>query len=128
MSRTMDEAASRRIDDELAAADAMIEEELEAAARRDPDNPPMDEAEYRAAMALAAERDIHGVARLRRKLGMAQVQFADRYKIPLQTLRLWEQGAREPDAAARSLLAVIEADPAFAAEAIRRYGRYARAA
>jgi putative transcriptional regulator len=124
----MDEVASRRIDDDLAAADAMTEEELEAAARGDPDNPPMDEAEYRAAMALAAERDIHGVARLRRKLGLAQVQFADRYKIPLQTLRQWEQGVREPDAAARSLLAVIEADPAFAAEAIRRYGRYARAA
>jgi putative transcriptional regulator len=124
----MDEAASRRIDDELAAADAMTEEELETAARRDRDNPPLDETEYRAAMALAAERDIHGVARLRRKLGMAQVQFADRYKIPLQTLRQWEQGAREPDAAARSLLAVIEADPAFAAEAIRRYGRYASTA
>lgn len=116
------------IEEQMAQADTMTEEELEAAARRDPDNPPMDEAEYRAAMALAAERDIHGVARLRRKLGMAQVQFADRYKIPLQTLRQWEQGVREPDAAARSLLAVIEADPAFAAEAIRRYGRYASTA
>jgi putative transcriptional regulator len=123
----MDEVASRRIDDDLAAADAMTEEELEAAARRDPDNPPLDEAKYRAAMALAAERDIHGVARLRRKLGMAQVQFADRYKIPLQTLRQWEQGVREPDAAARSLLAVIEADPASTVESFRRYGRDARA-
>jgi putative transcriptional regulator len=116
------------IEEQMAQADTMTEEELEAAARRDPDNPPMDEAEYRAAMALAAERDIHGVARLRRKLGMVQVQFADCYKIPLQTFRQWEQGVREPDAAARSLLAVIKADPAFAAEAIRRYGRYASTA
>ena len=43
--------------------------------------------------------------------GLAQVQFVNRYKIPLSTLRNWEQGACEPDRAAKVLLAAIATDP-----------------
>ena len=56
-------------------------------------------------------RDRYGVARLRRRLGLGQVQFASRYRIPLSTLRQWEQGVEEPDAASKLLLAVIAAEP-----------------
>jgi putative transcriptional regulator len=58
-------------------------------------------------------RDRYRVARLRRRLGLGlgQVQFASRYRIPLSTLRQWEQGVVEPDAASKLLLAVIAAEP-----------------
>ena len=108
------------VDEELAALDAITDEEAEKAARNDPDNPPITEEEWAAALAREAERDIYGVARLRRRLRISQFAFAERYGLPVGTLRQWEQGLREPDAAAKSLLAVIEADPEFAAEAIRR--------
>jgi putative transcriptional regulator len=39
-----------------------------------------------------------------------------RFQIPLGTLRDWEQGAAEPDQAARTYLRVIARDP----EAVRR--------
>jgi putative transcriptional regulator len=124
----MDDPASRRIDEERAAVDARTEEELEAAARKDPDNPPIDPAEFYAALAREDARDVYGVARLRRKLGMAQIVFSARYGIPLQTLRQWERGLREPDTAAKSLLAVIEAFPEQAAVAIERARTPAKAA
>lgn len=90
--------------------------EIAAAVAADPDAAPIrSEAELEALLAREDARDIHGVARLRRRLKITQVQFADCYKIPLSTVRQWEQGLREPDAATRLLLAVIAEDPAFVA-------------
>ena len=48
---------------------------------------------------------------LRRILGLTQEQFAERYGIPLGTLRDWEQGRSEPDAATRTFLKVIAKHP-----------------
>jgi putative transcriptional regulator len=56
-------------------------------------------------------RDVHGVLRLRRRLRIGQIEFASRYKIPLGTLRNWEQGRSEPERSAKVLLAAIAADP-----------------
>ena len=53
---------------------------------------------------------------IRRALGLTQEEFAARFQIPLGTLRDWEQGAAEPDQAARAYLQVIAVDP----EAVRR--------
>ena len=107
------------LSDEAAALDAITDEE--AAARRDPDNPELTDEEWAAGLRREAERDRHGVARLRRRLRVSQVAFAERYRIPLSTLRQWEQGAREPDGAASLLLQVIEAHPELvAAVAARR--------
>lgn len=97
--------------DEARALDALTDEAVEAAARRDPDNPPITDEAWDAALRLEAERDRYGVARLRRRLRVSQVAFAERYHIPLSTLRQWEQGVREPDGSARLLLQVIEAHP-----------------
>ena len=55
-----------------------------------------------------------------RRLRISQVAFADRYHIPLSTLRQWEQGLREPDGAARLLLRVIEAHPDLVAAVAAR--------
>ena len=54
---------------------------------------------------------------LRKRLGMTQEQFARALRIPVATLRNWEQGRNAIDPAARSLLTVVARDPraAFAA-------------
>jgi putative transcriptional regulator len=48
---------------------------------------------------------------IRRALGMTQEEFAARYRIPLGTLRDWEQGRAVPDQPARAYLTVIARSP-----------------
>jgi putative transcriptional regulator len=48
---------------------------------------------------------------MRRALGLTQEEFSARFRIPLGTLRDWEQGKSEPDQAARAYLTVIARDP-----------------
>ena len=48
---------------------------------------------------------------IRRALGLSQDEFARHYRIPIGTLRDWEQGRAEPDAAARAYLLVIAREP-----------------
>lgn len=85
--------------------DAMTEEEIEANALSDPDNPPMTEEE------LSRMRRVPNAKAIRSNLGMTQEQFADRFRLPLGTLRDWERGARTPNGPARTLLRVIEREP-----------------
>ena len=83
----------------------MTDEEVEAAASTDPDNPPRTADELRAAARTPRAKII------RRALGLTQEEFAARYQIPLGTLRDWEQGRSEPDQPARAYLKVIARDP-----------------
>jgi putative transcriptional regulator len=53
------------------------------------------------------------VKRLRIELGLSQTEFAERFKIPVGTIRDWEQRRYEPDAAAQAYLKLIAADAAF---------------
>jgi putative transcriptional regulator len=83
----------------------MTDEEINAAALTDPDNPP-----------LTPERQeklkrVPQVKVIRRVLRLTQEEFAARFRIPLGTLRDWEQGKSEPDQAARAYLTVIASDP-----------------
>ena len=48
---------------------------------------------------------------LRRRLGMTQAQFARALRVPLSTLRNWEQGRREPTGPAKALLRAIKNNP-----------------
>jgi transcriptional regulator with XRE-family HTH domain len=48
---------------------------------------------------------------IRRAFGLTQEQFAACFRIPIGTIRDWEQGISEPDAAARAYLIVIATDP-----------------
>lgn len=48
---------------------------------------------------------------LRLKHGMTQEQFAEALRIPVATLRNWEQGRVEPDPAAKSLMRVFAKNP-----------------
>lgn len=48
---------------------------------------------------------------IREKLGMSQTEFAQAYRIPVGTLKGWEQGRRNVDAPAAALLRAIEKFP-----------------
>src|SRR5262249_15532991 len=76
----------------------MPEEEIEAAAMSDPDNPPLTEKQLR------RMKRVPRVRTLRRALGLSQEEFAARFQIPLGTLCDWEQGRTEPDQPARAYL------------------------
>ncbi len=68
---------------------------------------------------------------LRAHLGMTQVAFARLLRIPVATLRNWEQGRNAIDPAARSLLMLIARDPRgmlAALRALRQPSRRATAA
>ncbi len=81
--------------------DAMTEEEVHAAALRDPDAQPLTEER------LAGMKRVPRAKTLRRLLGLTQEEFAARFHIPIGTLRDWEQGRAEPDQTARAYLKVI---------------------
>lgn len=93
--------------------DAMGEAERHAAALADPDAQPI------------APDDLSRMGRtpqariIRRALGLSQEEFATRFRIPVGTLRDWEQGRKDPDAAARAYLIVIGRNPDAVREALR---------
>lgn len=84
---------------------AMTEEEIEAAALADPDNPPSTEEE------LARGVFARDVRLVRHALGQSQEAFAAVLGLPVATLRNWEQGRFNPDPAARALIRLVKADP-----------------
>jgi putative transcriptional regulator len=90
----------------------LTEEEINAAALTDPDNPPR-----------TPEREkylkrVPQVKVMRRALRLTQEEFAARFRIPLGTLRDWEQGKTKPDQAARAYLTVIARNPKAVLEAL----------
>lgn len=88
------------------------DDEIVAAVGADPDEAPVrTEATMERARLDEAARDLHGVLRLRRRLQISQIEFANRYRLALGSLRNWEQGRSAPDRAAKVLLAAIAADP-----------------
>lgn len=61
---------------------------------------------------------VPNVRGLRERLKMSQQAFSATYRIPLATLKGWEQGRRQPDATAAAYLSVIEKMPAEARAAL----------
>ena len=55
---------------------------------------------------------------LRKQLHMTQSEFARALRIPLATLRNWEQGRGLPDPAARALLTIVARNPRAALKAL----------
>ena len=90
----------------------MTDEEIEAAARSDPDAQPMTEAE------LAKTFRPADITAIRKRLGLSQSAFARRFQINLRTLQDWEQGRRAPEEIARKYLRVIAHDPDSVAAAL----------
>src|SRR6202035_5267666 len=92
----------------------MTREEVEETARADPDARPMTSEE------MARARRVPRIKTLRRALGLTQEEFATRYRLPLGTLRDWEQGRSEPAQPARAYLTAIAHDPDGVRRALQR--------
>ena len=101
--QVMPDGTKQSIEDKTdwARLNAMTDEEIEAAAVADLDNPPLTEAELKKLLRVPNPKEI------RKRLKMTQQQFAAQFELPIGTLRDWEQGTREPDSAAKSYLRVI---------------------
>jgi len=112
----MPDGSTQPIEDrtDWARLDAMTEEEIEANALSDPDNPPLTDDE------LSRMRRVPNPRTIRTQLNLTQEEFAERFFLPLGTIRDWEQGKKRPDSAARVLLRVIERNPQAVIEAMER--------
>ena len=62
------------------------------------------------------------VRQVRARCGLTQAAFAEKIEVPIETVRNWEQGKRNPRGPARALLKLIDKAPdaAFAALGGRR--------
>lgn len=97
-------------------------EQVLAEARADSTALPVDD---RRAGGLGRVSRVSLAKRIRWALHMSQVEFAKAFRIPLGTLRDWEQHRRDPDQAAQAYLEVIAREP----DAVRRaLARAAKAA
>jgi putative transcriptional regulator len=94
-----------KTDTDWAAVDALTDEQIEAAVRDDPDAAPIGFFEQPGFIRIP------NVKKLRERLGLTQEAFAATYRIPIGTLRDWEQGRKLPDAPARAYLTVIARSP-----------------
>ncbi|MBF0327241.1 MAG: hypothetical protein HQL42_19570 [Alphaproteobacteria bacterium] len=71
---------------------------------------------------IAADADVApeilpvDVKAIRSATGLSQGVFAARYRIPVGTLRDWEQGRKQPDTTARAYLHVIARNPDIVAK------------
>jgi putative transcriptional regulator len=83
----------------------MTSGDVDIAARADRDAQPLTEADFKR-MKRTPQTKI-----IRRALELTQEEFAERYHIPLGTLRDWEQGRAEPDQPTRAYLTLIARDP-----------------
>jgi putative transcriptional regulator len=94
----------------------MTARERHAAALADPDAQPITEEDIASGrMPLVAS-----VFLVRRRLRLSQEEFATQFRIPVGTLRDWEQRRKEPDAAAKAYLRVIALEPDVVRKALAR--------
>jgi putative transcriptional regulator len=89
---------------------ALTDEEIHAAALSDPDAQPIPPGTDEALAKIGLHRIVN-TKKLRDRLRLTEEEFASRYRIPVGTLRDWEQGRKFPDAPARAYLLVIDKDP-----------------
>jgi putative transcriptional regulator len=100
-------------DTDWAAVEALTDEEIEAAIRDDPDAAPSPVYDTPGLI------HIPNVKKLRERLGLTQEAFAAVYRIPVGTLRDWEQCRKRPDAPARAFLTVIARNPEAVANLLK---------
>jgi putative transcriptional regulator len=95
--------------------DSLTDEDAEYNALMDPDSEPFLTDEEREKIKTLVDPKV-----IRKRLKLTQVEFAERFAIPLGTLRDWERRARFPDSAARAYLRVISEDPETVCKALKR--------
>lgn len=58
------------------------------------------------------------VRKIRRRLGLSQEAFAQKYGFALSAVRDWEQGRRTPERSARILLKIVDKEPEAVSRAL----------
>jgi putative transcriptional regulator len=97
---------------------AMTNDDVLAAARKDADARPLED---RDRTQLMPARHLSPAKRVRWQLRMSQSEFAKAFRIPLATLRDWEQHRHEPDQPALAYLQVIARDPVAVRRALEAH-------
>jgi len=101
----LEEIMARTPDVDRAKVEGTTDDEIRQQAREDREDPGGAEEGW---LRVPPPRDV------RRELDLTQEEFAAAIRVPIATIRNWEQGRTLPDPAARTLLALIAADPAHA--------------
>jgi putative transcriptional regulator len=109
----IDENAHGMTPEKWARLRAKTNDRVLAEARADPTALPVED---RKPGSLGPVGRVSLAKRIRWGLHMSQVQFAKTFRIPIGTLRDWEQHRRDPDQAALAYLEVIAREP----DAVRR--------
>ena len=96
------------------------DEEIDAQIAADPDTAALFTAEEmaRARVVYPPPRG-EDVKLIRGRLGLSQEQFAKRFGFSVATIRNYEQGHRQPNGPARTLLRIIANEPDAVARALR---------
>jgi putative transcriptional regulator len=89
---------------------AASEADIRRHAREDGDDPKAAMPDYSLNLVLVA----------RSKLAMTQIEMAALTKIPVSTLRNWEQGRTRPDAAASALFKLLARNPVESVKTLKR--------
>ena len=106
---TLDEAQAKVSEVDRAKLDATTEQDIRRHMAEDDEDP----------NATSRPEDWYpSVAALRGRLRMTQPQFARAIRVPVATLRNWEQHRVEPDPAAKALLWIIYREPEAALRAL----------
>jgi len=100
----------QRVSVDRAKMDATTEEDIRRHAIADDEVPN--------APLVKHELEIPALA-VREKLGLSQEAFAKALRIPVGTIRNWEQNRVKPDPAARALLLILYRQPKAALDALR---------
>lgn len=66
------------------------------------------------------DEDIISPAVIRKRLGMTQEQFAEAIRVPVATLRNWEQNRVAMDPSTIALMTILAREPEAALRALRR--------
>jgi putative transcriptional regulator len=82
---------------DLARVDATTEEEIQAQIAADDKEAMMDAARF--------------ARRVRKRLGLSQMELSERIEVSVETIRNWEQGRRYPTGAAKALLKILDRAP-----------------
>lgn len=109
--RSLESILAGAPDVDQARLDATTEEDIRQHAREDGEDP---DAPLDGYVLVPVPVD------LRRSLDMTQEAFAAFLRVPVGTIRNWEQGRTPPDPAARTLLALVAADPKHASKILGR--------
>ncbi|HTQ15571.1 MAG TPA: helix-turn-helix domain-containing protein [Rhizomicrobium sp.] len=95
--------------------------QIAAQAASDADTAPLfTDAELARARRVVPAIQPRAVKAIRKRLGLSQQQFADRYGFTVETIRNYEQGHRRPRGPARVLLEVIAREPDAVTRALAR--------